>query len=493
MRKILLGKSLYLIRLRLAWLGLIFLISFMFLWLKIIPGGEVTYTKDYSRPLNSGQGFIYNITPQDRVDEDTSNLPRVIGDPVYFSVFTPRPFSEAELTISYYRHLNIGTPIIETGVLADNIVWRYDLQPIENRIIDNLKSSWQILSEDPLILQINETYNDKNEFLDDLSSGKLKDCGNGNPINCVAVYNYDIEVSPKFSFLESERELTIDVPLRGTHSFYVYTNKSSLDFNIEFVDLNLDKDSDPISLILYQGQEIIANSDLPDTGNQGSTENEELRELSLSVNDISEGVYKLEVKISDDVVIKQIVSSTNRLVFSRKIWPVSYGQDIEVYTDANYLFLKALGPASVQGFSFGNEEFSLKEPYLKKEFNLSNPEAINKITLEKDDIILENSGVFSFSKNTFFNPQLKRVDNYFEPSEDIKYIVANYQSPEQTGDGLLTQSAKLNMTGVYREKGRYNFAISIPNLETNEETYIEIKKIDINFSGRTIWQKLFNL
>jgi hypothetical protein len=480
-------------RLRLAWLGLIFLICFIFLWLKIIPGGEVTYTRDYSKFFNSGQGFIYNFTPQDRVNEATGELPKIIGDPVYFSVFTPRPFSKAQLTISYYRHLNRETPIIEAGVLADNIVWRYDLQAIENRIIDNLKSSWHILSQEPLILQVDDNYQDKDQFIFDLENNSLKDCGDGNPINCLAVYNYDIEVSPKLSFPESERALTIDVPLRGAHSIYVYVSKPNLNFNFEFVDLNLEKNSDPISLILSQGQEIIASSDLPDTNNLSSSEQEELKELSLSVLGMSEGVYKLDVRISDDVVIKKIESSTNRLVFSRKIWPVSYGKDIEVYTDANYLFLKALGPASVQSFTFGKQDFSLQEPYLKKEYNLLNPEEINKIILEKDDVILENSGVFSFSEDIFFNPQLKRVDSYFQPTSDVKYIIADYQSPEQIGDGRLVQSAEFNMTGVYREKGRYNFVISIPNLETDENTYLEIEKIDIKFSGRTIWQKLFNL
>ncbi|HZJ41932.1 MAG TPA: hypothetical protein VFD51_02870 [Patescibacteria group bacterium] len=493
MRKLFFGKTLYLMRLRLAWLGLIFLICFIFLWLKIVPGGAISYTRDYSQIFNFGQGFIYNFTPQDRVIDVGTGLPKITGDPVYFSVFTPRPFSRATLTVSYYRHLNQKTPIIEAGVLADNIVWRYNLQPIENRIIDSLKSSWHILSEVPLILLLNDNYQDKDNFLADLKSNNLKDCDNGDPISCLAVYNYDIDVNSKFSFTENEKALTIDVPLRGAHSLYVYVSKPSLDFNVEFVDLNLDKDPDPISMILYQGKEIISRSDLPDLNNLPSSEKEEIKKLSLSANKLAEGVYKLEIKMGDDVVIKKIESSTNRLVFSRKIWPVSYNKNIEVYTDANYLFLKALGPASLQNFSFGGQDFSLNEPYLKEEYNLVNNGEINKIVLEKDDVILENSGVFSFSKDTFFNPQLKRVDNYFEPTADIKYIVADYKSPEQSKDARLVQSVEFDMTGVYREKGRYNFAISIPNLEAEDDTYLEIEKMDIKFSGRTIWQKLFNL
>lgn len=492
MKEFIFGKSLYLLKLRLAWIGLIVFIVIVFLMLKIVPGGDIKYEKDYSRQFHFGQGFIYNLTPQERVDEDSNHLPRIIGDPVYFSVFTPRPFSKAKLKVSYYRSLGQETPIIEAGVLADEVVWRYDLKPIENRLVDNLKSSWNVLSEDPLILQSDNYYQDKSEFLADLGNNSLKACPKNGLLDCLAVYNYDLNVDSKFLFAQREKPLTINIPLRGAHSLFLYTSQSNLSVNIDFVDLNLDKKEDPITLILSQGEKVIATSKLEDE-NDIQIGLEEIKNLDIFANNISEGVYKLEIKISDDVVIKKIESSTNRLVFSRRLWPVSWNENIEVYTDKNYLFLKALGPASEHDFKFGSENFSLDESYLKKEYNLNNSEEINKIELEKDDIILENSGVFSFSKNNLFNPQIKRIDSYFQPTNNIKYIIANYNSPQKKDGGLLVQTAEFNMTGVYREKGKYNFAFSIPHLEQEENGYLDIEKIEIEFSGRTLWQKLFNL
>lgn len=490
MRKLYWPKSIYLSKLRLASLILIFLICSIFLYLKIVPGGHIVYSKDYSFKFNFGQGFIYNFTPQERVEVEKGALPRLKGDPVYFSVFTPRTFNKAKLKLSYYRHLDQEVPIIEAGVLADNLIWRYDLKPIENRILDNLKSFWPILESEPLILQSQKYYDRAEDFLNDLSENKLKDCPGG-VLECLATYNYELDLDLKPNFSNYEEALVVDIPLRGTHSLYIYTEKNKLNLDIDFVDLNLDKTSDDISLILSKNGKVVASENLVDNNLDKDSDLEELKSLSIAVSDIDAGVYKLEIKISDDVVIKKIESSSNRLVFSSRLWPVSSPGDLKFYTDSNYLFLKALGPASLQEFSFGSEIYSLKEPYNKEEFFLNKPGAINEINLEKDDVILENSGVFALSKDALFNPRVKKVDVYFKPNEKIKYIVANYTPPKIDESGLFTKTVEFDMSHVYREDGRYNFALSVPNLKNDSANYLEIKDIEIEFFGRTIWQKIF--
>ena len=75
-------------KMRRFWLLLIFLFFGIFLFLKIVPFGHISYRKDFTRILQSGKGFIYNFTPVERVS-DENNRPRLIGDPVYFSVLRP--------------------------------------------------------------------------------------------------------------------------------------------------------------------------------------------------------------------------------------------------------------------------------------------------------------------------------------------------------------------------------------------------------------------
>lgn len=493
MQKILSRKSLYSWRLRLLWIGLTLLLVFIFLFLKIVPGGRIVYVKDYTRKLNFGQGFIYNFTPLDRINEEYS-LPRLTGDPVYFSVFSPRTFDRAKLNIYYRRHLSDDKPIIEAGVLADAVVWRYKLKPLENRIIDNLKSSWHQLNfEDGVILQLEKNYQNSEEFLNDLLDMNLKDCQRSTLNECLASYNYNIPISTLPNLVSSETSVSIDVPLRGAHSFFVHANRPlSLDF--AFVDLNLDGKNDPVTVIISENDKEVLNRSLDDEREDKEGESIE-KTLSLNLDqDFKAGVYKVDVKISDDVVIKSIDSSTNNLVFIRKIWPVSWPKQITLYTDADFLYAKALGPASLQTFNFDNQEFEINQPYEKLEFSLNEDKGgIKKIVLEKDDIILENTGVFSFSSEAFFNPQFLKVDDRFEIKKDVKYIIADYKGAEKLEGGLLKGSASFDLHGVYREKGKYNFLISVPGLGSEDDgDYLEIEKIEVEFEGRSLFQKIFN-
>ncbi|MDI3496011.1 MAG: hypothetical protein PWQ35_32 [Patescibacteria group bacterium] len=480
--------------LRLFWLSLIVIFVIVFLTLKIVPGGKITYRYNYAGKFHVGQGFIYNFTPPDRVVSKPGQLPKMIGDPLYFSVFTPRTFSKAKLKLYYRRNLDEKTPIIEAGILADGIVWRYDLKPIENRLIDNLYSSWRLLSSEPLIMQQDAYYQDQESFFSDLKAGNLKGCQTDRILECLAVYNYSPDLEVNFSFSESEKPFQLDVPLRGAHTLFLYPETDKLSFKVTVTDLNLDKNNDPIKLILSQGKKIIAQSDLADENRAPTGGQEEIKTLYLEDKIKAKELYKLEIKISDDVVIKKIESSTNRLVFANKLWPVSWGKELRVYTDSPYLQLKALGPASCQDFIFGQQSFSLSTPYEKQEFSLEqeNGNKLKEIHLVRDDVIIETGGVFSFSRDNFFNPVVKKVDRYYQLRPENRYIIADYKGPQVYRGDILVNEAEFDLQGVYRENDKYNFVISVPGIEKNPANYLAIEKIEIEFSGRTLGQKLFN-
>jgi hypothetical protein len=127
----------FLSNIRLYFLIAIVILVAFFLYLKFLPFGQATYSRDYTSSWRSGKGFIYGFTPAERLGSST-DAAVIVGDPVYFSVFTPRSFEKAELTVVYRDRLDIDTPLIEAGVLADNVVWRYDLKPLDNKSLDYL-------------------------------------------------------------------------------------------------------------------------------------------------------------------------------------------------------------------------------------------------------------------------------------------------------------------------------------------------------------------
>ncbi len=481
-------------KIRLFFGGLILLICALFLWLKIVPGGEAVYNKNYGQRLHSGKGFIYNFTPVERVNETVGRYPRLIGDPVYFSVFTPRTFSRAKLTIRYRSKLESTTPIIEAGVLADNLVWRYDLQPLENSTLSNLVHIWPKVENDGIILlQKKNNYQSISDFLEDANSNRLANCL-GKASECVATYNYFL--APNFTWSKEAAPTVqeVDIPLRGSHSLFIYLDGSEFNLLADFVDLNQDKAADPARFILTDANGIVAEAGFEDENSSPTSGKEEEKSLSLKKDNLLPGVYRLEFKIGNDMVIKNFKISTNRFVFINKFWPVSYGKEIEIFTDANYLQVKAMGPASLHTLNFADKQFSLNRPYEQFDFMAGKRGQANKINLKKDDIVIENNGVFALSADNLFNPQFAKVDRYFELDDNIQYIIAAYQAPIDV-DGVKEATATFKLKGVYREKGKYNFMISVPGLKADngQEDYLEIESVRLEFSGRTLWQKIWQL
>lgn len=491
MRLPFLSSKTALFKLRLSGIIIISLLVLVFLFLKVVPGGQITYSKDYSSWLHSGKGFIYNFTPAERVDIKSGRLPRLIGDPVYFSVFTPRTFSRVKMTVKYKSHLSPATPIIEAGVLADNVVWRYDLRPLDNKILTDLRLPGGRLEENGLTLwQAENDYQQLSDFFADLKTNNLAACP-GNTASCLAVYNYNPDYNFQFKGLKDSLPTRLDVPLRGAHTLFFYINNEPLRLELKFLDLNQDKTADPLAIILSKDGEVIERVSLADENLNPVGGQEENKSLVLEEKNLSPGLYKVEIKITDDTVIKSIQSSLDRFVFVGKVWPVSVSGALNIYTDASQLQVKAFAPASVQSLVFGGVAFAITEPYKQFNFQTTNTAAIKEIKLTKDDVILEASGIFSFSKNNFFNPLLPKVDRFFKLNEGLKYILADYQAPIAKNEAT-SATAELNLIGVYREKGKYNFMLSIPGLKNDDgaDDYLEISEIKMEFSGRTLWQKL---
>ena len=502
MLKSFLKTKLFLFKIRLFFGVLLLILILIFLYLKIVPFGKITYIRAYPEFIKSGKGFIYGFTPANRVDLISGVYPKINGEPVYFSVFTPRTFDQARLTITYKNHLSSTEPIIEAGVLMDNIVWNYDLKPLQNDIIDALKKNWSRLENgSKILLQKEKQYANWAALEADLAQGKLKNCPAG--INqCLATYNYNLYYNYRDNSYRNSEPLIIETPLRGAHQLYVYLNNRSLYLKFNFINLRQDKAGDPIIVNLYsENNKLISSKYLGDQEAKSfdPKTGAEAKEVIINEPNLVNGLYKIEVKVRDDTVIKRIESSSDRLVFINKLWPVSALTPLTLFTDASYLQTKVFSPASRQTISFGDQDFVLDKTYDQINLFVDNQKPIQKIRLVKDDVILENNGVFAFSQSSLFNPSALKIDRFFKLNDDIKYILADYEAPlDYVADGFKTKSVEFNTKEAYRENGKYSFMISVPGIgdkaltsAASSSAYLEIKEIRIDFSGRTLWQKIF--
>lgn len=470
-------------------------LAIFILYAKIIPGGRASYEVEYknlSRPFG-GRGFIGQLTPAERVIQESSAPAIMIGDPVYFSVFTPRTFSEAKIIVTYKNELTANTPVIETGVLVDNLVWRYQTKPLENKTLDNL-STWEILQDGRISLyQRNPVFSSVSDFIAAITNNPEKICPAGNLNSCLVLYNppaLDVLQKRIPGPLQSFTPWT--VPLKGTHQFYFSAvANQELFFSFKLVDLNLDKREDPVYLTVYKGSQIICQDKIEDNlGGEGEgkiySKTATLSCPPLTTNE----TLKLEIKGSSDLVIKEISDAPGALNFVGRVYPVqSAVHPLTFWTDRNLISLTTANPASRQQISFGNQKFLLAEPYQRYEFTNQSP-GLKQIILEKDDVILETGGVFSPSSETFFNPDFDTLGRYFTINDKTKYIITDYNRPLVKENGLKEASATFNIKAAYRENGKYSFMISVPGLAPEEPGQLIIEKIRVEFSGRTLWEKI---
>lgn len=489
-------KSSPVIRFRVFLFALLLIFLLFLAVARVVPGGYIIYQRDFSRPayLLGGRGFIGAFSPAERVDLKSTDFPRLIADPLYFSLFTPRAFDRARLTIKYRDNLTDSTPIIEAGVLMDRLVWQYQMQPVENKILDSL--NWPVLRDGDISLyQRFDEYNNLSDFLSEAGSH-----------DDLALYNYNLKPVLKIDNYQVSDKITSIVPaLRGAYQFYVYLGDEDLNFTFFFKDINQNYDlrGDSIKIIITDtdGQEIMSK-DIADDGVIIDSGQETILEpASLIVKDLPAGMYKVELRTNDDIISDKIISPQTEIFFINKLWLADDSiESLDLYTNANNLRATAFGALGQQKIYFASQYLDVSAPfeqfYAKASANVS--QNYYQIKVSPNNIILENNGLFSFSDRSFLNPDFPKIDGDWRDNGQINFILSNYQAPQEEG-GLKTAVLEFNLKDAYREDKKYNFILSVPSLYAvnknkaglNEDlAYLEIQDISIELFGKSLLAKL---
>lgn len=458
-------------KIRLVFWAILLILIIWLVVMDIVPSGQITYAYNFSKYSD----FITKLHPNDRLLPIAQGEQKVIGDPVYFSLRTPRKFDRAKLTLRYKNEAD-NLPIISVGVLVDKMLWRYLMQPIENKFIDQLAKSWNVISNHGvLLLQKEPKYNSIDEFLSNLPDR-----------NRIALYNYDLKNYYYVPSYQPSGGHTLSVPLRGEYQLYTYIQNEELNFNFEFVDLNRNKDADPIYVMLYdQHDKLLLRKELPDDGVAVITKQATaMRSLQISAPDMSPGVYKLEVKVNDDIITQSLSTNQSKLAFKNKIWLAEGANNTRLYTDSAMVSAQTINPGSLQTIKVGTDNLIISETY--ERFSLIDHEPIKEVTIPKGDVMITGSGVFSFALTDLINPAFKQVDHNFVVG-DTQYILAKYELPLEQ-DGWQERTVELDLSNAYREDNKNLFLISIPGLKNNDVVadYITLSEIKAEVFGTSL-------
>ncbi|MCK9439071.1 MAG: hypothetical protein WC164_03620 [Patescibacteria group bacterium] len=455
----------------------IFLLALIFvlLWLYFSPFGHISYQKDFSKKQNTflgGKGTIYKLGPDDRLVDRN----KIVGEPAYFYLKTNRSFDSAKVSIEYKisDHVFQDNDYInfEMGVLLNKDNWNYHLHPVYNNVLDSLYNSWHktIEGDGTVFLQKEKKFSNFNDYLRQANFSSL------------LVYNYNLKndfVLPDYQTIKNYKFL---IPsLRGSHVFYAYLKDENLKFDFALRSLNQENEK-KADIFVYLNQDIIFSKNFSvEELNRGNL-------FSLNLPGLPEGVYKIEIRSGDDIVLENFTSYMHKLVFLHKVNLYETKNGFDVFSNKADLRIKSLESKCLNKLNINEDVFEVNQIF--KQFNFKSlNKGINNVKSNSCGMLIESNGLFSFSYESFFNPLISSLSSDVV-MDDYNFILANYNSPSKKDDTHVSVLS-FDLKEAYREKDEYRFIVSAPFLKGDDlDKYLEIKNIKIELQGKNLFEKV---
>ncbi len=460
----------------------------LFVWLfskEIVPSGEFVIHHN----VHDASPYIDQLAPSSRlqafVKEEGTWTQTIIGDPVFFFLHPHRSFEK--LSFKFWFQ-NPDVPIVEFGGLVKSNPDVYDLQPLDNRLIDTL--SWNQVTDGALTLwQKTPIYDSLKSFFAHPPSR-----------NQVAVYKTDYLVPFRLpGYTHFSQTQTVEVSLRGTQKIKTYIKNEPLHFVFDFMDMNRDVGADAIAVTVFneQGAPVADGRAVADTDEKNDTLASAMKTLTLDVPNLPEGVYTLSVDASRDIFIRQIHTTQQKMIFLNTVFLgdetgyQAHPTPIQFWTISDRLKMQTRHSEGVQDVLINGEKHTIAQPYTLYTFD-SNA-TLSPVNIPKGDLEIFFNGPIAFEKNQFFQPDpLVIQPNTKIEGSDIAYVLSTYKPPEHVGNWLV-QTINIDTPGLLLDKKSWKFTFSTPEIESVNG---HLKMRDINMKWmrpRFILKDLFSL
>jgi hypothetical protein len=467
--------------------ALAFAAALTFLFVRaFVPSGRLTVVDDLVHPVP----FVSLPQPTALTSaaetDDGRTLTPFIGSPIFFDLTPPSGFTTAAVTITYQ---NDGQPVAEIGALESSIDQQYLMKPIENRVIDALP--WKQVSSGTLTLyERHDRYASVDEFF---RTPPLR--------SSLAVYRADAPIPYVLpGYVPSATPREIDVSLRGQQRMLTYVKDEPLNFTFTVQDMNRSAGADPVTVSVYRGDDTkpIARTVLPDDGDVTTDQRSSpLRTIPITVTAPSEGFYKIEFTADDDIFIRKIVTTQQKLVFEDKLYlgdQVGFSDKtppITVYTDGQHVTGYTPHAEAVQTLKVGDANMTLDQPNVTYEQAVAG-KGLAPITSPKRDVLLGTTGLFALSPDEYFDPLPYEMQWFTTPQDlndrGIDYVLSSYEPPARI-DGLEQGTATFDLRKLARTpEGAFRFVVNLPGIAT---TRYPFKVASIGFAMQrppvTLW------
>lgn len=479
-----------------------FLLVVIFLsWRQVCPSGRFQAERDFSQPfwnILGGTGPVVKIGPSARAKILPNQGLWVYGDPAYLTVYAPRTFDQVKIRIRYKAELGSSSPAISLGVLyGQGDLRRYALALLADQRLDEIIKKWpyQLRQENLLLLEQKPVYDTVSSFLVDLAEGKVNELFSASKI---AIFNYPPEgdvnnnpVLPKLPDLQllgyqkNSEEYEAAHSLRGSYEYFVYLKDENLQADFLVKTIPLEPGEEPIKdgkiLIFKNSQPVYSQTFSAKEISSG-------RAISLRVPGLAAGLYKVEWQADNRVVTDKLKTINHKLVFWRRLTIAEGNFSESIFSGQKMISIKAATPAGRQSVFFGGKECKIVDSYERYDCQAAGGvDSLAELSFSKGALILESDGAFSFSADTWFNPNWPQLIE----KESVDFALVVIPQIEEK-EGWQEAEVILPLKGAYREGNYYQLAVSVPGLkaEDNLDQGVLIQNLSFDFSGRTLQEKI---
>jgi len=274
-------------------------------------------------------------------------------------------------------------------------------------------------------------------------------------------------------------ETRSSMQLRGKHEIYTYIHNETLSLSVSKHDLNWYAGEDELNISVYlPSGEIVGSLVIPDDGQNAATRRAgEVQTGMLEVPRLQDGIYHIKLISNDDIIIDELRSAQDKLVFDGKMFVLSPG---DLYVGSNKrisLKFMTLHEEGLQDITIeGNDRtYQTKLDTKNKWVNIRLPASSSpyNIKLPKGDIKVESDAYFAYNDEAFFSKeectvvplydtiskdQELKIDYFIVPPQKEQIVFYPYRNT--TGHAYFDLSNYDNELNTWTSPGLFYFDIT---------------------------------
>jgi len=447
-------------------LFIFFVLYFIFINFRSYIGKfKYTYFLDIGSN-NERNGKISKLNPNNRMSEvknnDNLTYRELLEYLVYADIFLQPNSQRINIKVKFRDNFPIDSEGFYIGG-RDKPEWSYRYKPIYLPWLKMPENTQYIKEGIKKLYYINpdaKKFNTIQEFMENIPQG--------------AVIATDLQLKPKSLIISDYKsgKLVINTPLRGSHTLYVYA-KDNLEITVSKQDINWYDGEDILKIAIYDlNNNLIREESIKDDGVvDKSHKNTGEQACKIKIDNIQEGIYRIELTNNGDMIIKRIEVNQSKLVVAKKIFFAGnkiYGVDTipsNIYTKINRDMKMGIFPLHREGLQkvrIGNITIDITEVQKRYEIDVKKSDKITEINVPNNDIEFSCDGYFSFTKDSYFEPYEYTVVN-IKNYKNADYLLIEYEEPEKDGDWLIGQT-EFDLKELYVKDNKLSIMLNARHL-----------------------------